>query len=122
MMTDMTEVERLRDTERNVRLIRLQHDYADEELLLELRRRGRLARVECENIVPERYIAEGLPLNYQIEKAWAEISHEAAKLHIQGRVPTGAKVESVRGDGLYLSPYEKGRRIKFAVSYVVDKR
>lgn len=102
--------------------IRLQHDYSDDELLIELRRRGRIARVECENIAPKRYIAAGMPLDYQIERAWREIAQEAARLHIGGRKPTGVKVETVQGDNISMPPSEKGRRVRFAVNYVVDKR
>jgi hypothetical protein len=104
------------------KLIRLEHDYTDDELLMELRRRGRLARVECENIAPVRLIADGMPIDYQIEIAWRDIAHEAARLHVQGRIPTGAKIENVQGDGTLAPPHEKARRIKFAVNYVVDKR
>jgi len=101
--------------------MRLEHDYTDEDLLIELRRRGRLARVECENIVPDRYVTDGLAIEYQIKNAWRDIAQEAARLHVQGRAPTGAKVENVQGNGLSMPPSEKGRRIRFAVNYVVDK-
>ena len=101
--------------------LRLQHDYTDDELLKELRRRGRFARVECENIAPERYVADGMTAEYQIKQAWREIAAEAARLHVQGHIPTGTKMETVRGNGMAIPSSEKGRRLRFAVNYVVDK-
>lgn len=102
--------------------LRLQNEYTDDDLLLELRRRGRLSRIEAENILPERYAADGVPLSYQIERAWRDIAAEAARLHVDGhRMPTGAKVDTVRGDGNLLPPHESARRVRFAVNYVVDR-
>lgn len=96
--------------------------FSDEDLLLELRRRGRLARVDVENIVPDRYLKDGMPVDYQIDRAWREFAHEAARLHINGLAPTGAKVENVRGDNKTVPAFETGRRVRFAVNYVVDRR
>ena len=105
----------------DLRLLKLQNQYSDEELLLELRRRGRFTRVEAETIAPDRYIVEGLTIEYQIERTWREVAYEAAKLHIKGKIPLGTKIENVRGDGTHMSPYDKGRRLRFALNFVVDK-
>jgi hypothetical protein len=104
------------------RLERLQHGYSDEELLIELRRRGRLARVETEVVVPQRYVEDGFPIEMQIKKAWREFAYEAARLHVGGTKPTGAKVDTVVGDGVTRSPLERSRRVRFAVNYVVDRK
>jgi hypothetical protein len=37
-------------------------------------------------------------------------------------IPTGAKVDTVMGDGVSRPHHEKGRRVRFAVNYVVDRR
>lgn len=104
------------------RMLRLENEYSDEELLLELRRRGRLARVETEIIVDQRYVDDGYPIEQQIQKAWHHAGNEAARLHCGGTTPTGAKVDSVKGDGVNRPGFEKGRRVRFAVNYVVDRK
>ena len=104
------------------RLERLQHGYSDEELLIELRRRGRLARVEGEDIAPEYAVKDGMPLEYQIERVWHSITHECARLHMSNTIPTGAKLDTVMGDGVSRPQHEKGRRVRFAVNYVVDRK
>lgn len=101
---------------------RLQNHYSDEELLVELRRRGRLARIEGENIAPERFVSDGMPVSYQIERVWRQIAEEAARRHVSGTKPTGEKVENVMGDGLAGPRFETGRRVRFALNYVVDRR
>lgn len=93
--------------------------YSDEDLLTELRWRGRLARVEAENIAPATYGSVSIPIEYQIERAWRDAANEAARLHISGRKPTGEKIEMVSGGGMY--PYVDCRRVRFPLNYVVDK-
>lgn len=93
--------------------------HSDEDLLIELRRRGRLARVEAENIAPEVYGSVSVPIEYQIERAWRDATKEAARLHIFGRKPTGEKIEMVSKAAAY--PYADFRRVRFALNYVVDK-
>ena len=113
--TDMVE-------KRHERIERLQGEYSDEELLIELRRRGRLARVEGEDIAPEYAVKDGMPLDYQIGRVWRSIAHECARHHMSNTIPTGAKVDTVMGDGVSRPHHEKGRRVRFAVNYVVDRR
>lgn len=106
----------------DMRLERLRVEYTDEELLIELRHRGRLARVEVENIAPDYYVKDGFPVENQIEAAWRDFAYEAAARHVKGTAPTGAKAENVRGDNKTVPAFETGRRVRFAVNYVVDRR
>lgn len=115
-MTDITP-----SHETSEKLLRLEHDYTDDELLNELRRRGRLARIDADEVVPDRYVKAGYPIERQIRASWANVALEAARLHVSGTsVPTGAKIENVESNG---HPFwEKGRRTSFTLNYVVDKR
>lgn len=104
------------------RILHLQKDYSDDEILMELRRRGRLARVEVQNVVPEHHLGkDGVPLDYQVRKAWTEFAGEAARQHMSGKIPSGAKVETVRVDLVELGGSRTGRQVKFVVNYVVER-
>lgn len=105
---------------RDERILRLQNEYSDDEILMELRRRGRLARVESENFVPDRHVQQGLSLDYQIRELWELFAQEATRKHLNGQVPSGFKVENVKGDGMVLPSSEKARQMKFVVNYVID--
>lgn len=102
------------------KLMRLEHEYTDDELLNELRRRGRFARVEVDEVVPDRYVNDGFPLEPQIRAIWKIAALEGAKLHANGTgVPAGAKVQN----GYVIKDIfkETGRRLAFTLNYVIDK-
>jgi hypothetical protein len=100
--------------------MRLEHHYSDDELLLELRRRGRIARVEAADVVPDRFM-DHVPLDHQFQRVFA-IAANAMVRHIgtHERIP-GASVEIV--DDLYRSPgFPPGRRMRMALNVIVEKK
>lgn len=102
------------------RLMRLEHHYSDDELLLELRRRGRIARVEAADVVPGRF-RDDVSLVTQFHQV-IKLAADAMVGHLgtHERIP-GASVEIV--DDRYTSPgYPPGRRMRMALNVIVEKK
>lgn len=105
------------------RLVRLQGEYTDEELLLELRRRGRIARVDAHTITPGRYVSEGFPMEEQVRDTYRQAAQTLAELHLLGKHGPGCKWEEGHFEGTSRtfigSP--KDRKLTVVVNYIVEK-
>lgn len=103
-----------------IRQMRLEHHYSDDELLLELRRRGRIARVEAADVVPGGYV-DDIKLDYQFHRVFSMAADEIARqIGTHERIP-GASVEIV--DDRYRSPgFPPGRRMRMALNVIVEKK
>lgn len=100
------------------RLLRLEHQYSDDEILIEARRRGLLMRVEAKTEVPERYAADGLTKEMQIEQTFSQLAHAAARECIRReKLPAGASW------GAEISEFgnEPVRFLRMALNFVVSK-
>jgi hypothetical protein len=98
--------------------MRLRHAYTDTELLLELRRRGRLNRVEAFTVAPGYSVSNGYPLEHQMSGTFRELGHELCKAHLAGRKLTGFKVE--HGDfGRFGNSGTPDRKITVPCNYVI---
>lgn len=102
------------------RQMRLEHHYSDDELLLELRRRGRIARVEAADVVPGGYV-DDVKLDYQFHRVFSMAADEIAR-HIgtHERMP-GATVRPVKS--VYALPeMPAGREMRMALNVIVEKK
>jgi hypothetical protein len=101
-------------------------ELTDNDLILELRRRGRMGRIEVVETVPGHFVMQGMPLIYQVETAFKRIGNELFNLHEKGprmqRMP-GFMVE----EGNFLSFLQGGdgrggdRRVTVVLNYVKGK-
>lgn len=100
------------------RLFHLENGYSDDEILIEARRRGLLMRVEARTEVPERYAADGLTKEIQIEKTFAQLANGASRECIKrNQLPAGA----VWGNGMSEFGHEPVRVLRMALNFVVGK-
>jgi hypothetical protein len=90
--------------------------FTDDELLLELRQRGRLARLEVNHKEKMAHL-RNIPPSYIWERMWRDAAAEANYAHGQGRyVPSGSKMtvtEVHRPDEVH--------NYTLILNYVVDK-
>ena len=96
----------------------LQNSYADEDLLLELRRRGRLGRIEAHDAMPVRFCTD-VPIELQIGRAWMVAAREVASAHVKGRVPPGCKVETKSHLPGVSFPHDGERVVTVVLNYVI---
>lgn len=97
----------------------LEYDYSDDELLIELRRRGRIERVAVMDTLPG-HVADHYDEGMQFRALAGHLGRGIAEhLNDVRRIP-GAEVNTVRGvpgDTMHTS----GRRMRFALNFVVVK-
>lgn len=87
--------------------------YTDDQLLIELRRRGRIARVEASDVTPARLIEDYTP-RMQFKGLMMLCAHEVyVKLGTHRAIP-GATTVDVPGQ-------PKGRRMTMALNVIVNK-
>lgn len=111
------------DAAKEAKRIRLEQDYTNDDLLLEVRRRGLLARVDYHTIVPGRIVQDGYPAESQLRETYQGLANEMVKMHAFNKAPRGAKVE----EGYFLEGrsflgYPKDRKMTIALNYVVEDR
>lgn len=100
-------------------LMRLQNDYSDDELLIELRRRGRIARLEVSDTTPAQY-CEMHTIAMQFHSLMKTAGHEMAhRFGHHSRLP-GAKITDARGvPGDHIGP--PSRRMTIPINIIVNK-
>ncbi len=102
------------------RSIALKH-FDDRTLLLELRARKRLARVEYQTIAPSHAVRTGYPFEHQLRSTFTELGYWLAKKHQEGWTSTGFKTEN----GNFVDFLDGGngdggdRKIYMPLNYVV---
>lgn len=89
--------------------------FTDDELLAELRYRGRLGRVPAETFVPHHHVNLGYPIELQIAKTWKKAAETASDNY---EPPAGMKAYDDQ-DTLLLTP---GRTVKFELIYLTDAK
>lgn len=102
-------------------LVRALAQYSDVQLLLELRRRKVLARIDYHSIVPGYAVASGYPLDGQIQDTYRGLADQLNRAHQTDRQPPGCKVE--KGTFLPWSPHSEDagdRKVTIVLNYVVD--
>lgn len=95
--------------------------FTDAQLLLELRRRKVLARVDYHNVAPGYAVAQGYPLDRQIREAYEGLADQLNRAHQPDRQPPGCKVE--RGGflpGSFSQHEHPDRKVTLVLNYVVD--
>ena len=94
-------------------------NYTDDELLDELRSRGRIARVEAQNVIPG-YIADSFPTEAQFAAVMEMAVREVVRvLGTHKRIP-GAEVSTV--NQRHSAPgYPPGRRMRLPLNVIVEK-
>ncbi len=92
--------------------------FTDVELLLELRRRGVLGRVDAHVIVPAYAVDDGYPIEHQMREAYRKLGDELYRVHLPHSMPPGSKVERGRFDGFMQSSREKDRKVTIVINYV----
>ncbi|KII11274.1 hypothetical protein [Phaeobacter sp. S60] len=101
------------------RLLRLENQYSDDEILIEARRRGLLMRVEAKTEVPELYAEDGLTKEIQIENTFAQLADGAARECIRrGNLPAGASW----GAGMSTFGVGPVRSLRMALNFVINPR
>lgn len=94
----------------------------DDDLLIALRRRGRLMRIEAQKVIPRRYIEDIDNFDsFLIQKTFLEIGHKLAELAHKRPFP-GCKKENVVGDGKIYPSCESGVRYTGVLNFVVEKK
>lgn len=96
---------------------------SDDDLLLELRRRGVLVRVTANTIVPGRIVQQGYPMEEQIRKTYQVLGDELAKYHAMGLHPRGCKWSEGFFDpmGRSFLGAPKDRQLELVFNYVKEK-
>lgn len=97
--------------------MRLERDYTDDDLLRELRRRGRLARIEAESTVPGRIVEAGCSVEHQTKDTCRALGGELAKFITSGRTMPGYQVTEVSPEWSCVPPDRKQRIV---LIFVVD--
>jgi hypothetical protein len=91
--------------------------FTDDELLLELRQRGRLARLEV-NHKEEMAHLRKIPPPYIWGRMWADAAQAAAHAHVEGRhIPSGSKMTETE-----VNRPDEVHNYKLILNYVVDKK
>lgn len=95
--------------------------FTDDELLLELRRRKRFARIQYSCIVP-RYIteAEGVnaPDEYVFPRMFSELGRELARSYLVGELP----LPGMKRERENVTPFSYNERFIIPMNIVVEKK
>ena len=94
--------------------------YTDEELLMELRRRGRIEQFEVSDVTPGQH-TDKHTIGMQFDGLMMRLGHAMIeKIGHHSRCP-GATVENVRDALFSTASLPKGRRMTIPVSVVITK-
>lgn len=106
----------------DVRMHLLANEYTNDELLLEVRRRGLLGRVEARTVVPGRYVQDGFPPIEQLRDTYERLASELVQQHNLGKSPRGAKVEEgyFNEEGRSFMGMPKDRKMTIALNYILE--
>tara|TARA_Y100000310_G_scaffold341743_1_gene441877 strand:+ start:622 stop:996 length:375 start_codon:yes stop_codon:yes gene_type:complete len=100
-------------------MMRLEHDYTDDELLIELRRRGRIARVEAHDVVPGRY-RDDVSHQMQFKTGMMKAIDEMIRQLGTHRAIPGSKIENVE-ERHAVPGSPPGRRMRLPLNVIVNK-
>jgi hypothetical protein len=102
-------------------LVRALAQYSDVQLLLELRRRKVLGRVDYHTIIPGYAVASGYPLDGQILDTYRGLAEKLNRAHQVDRQPPGCKVETGGFiPGSFSQHEHPDRKVTLVLNYVVD--
>jgi hypothetical protein len=94
-------------------------DLSDEDLLMELRNRKRIGRIVGQHVAPAHDVLQGIPEDYQVERALMGAAADLFQLHQSGQRMPGFKVETGRfthrGD-----PLGRDRCVRVVLNYIKD--
>jgi hypothetical protein len=96
------------------------HNFSDVDLLLELRRRKVLARVDYHNVAPGYAVSSGYPLDVQIRKAYEGLADQLNRAHHADRQPLGCKLETGNFIHKFYDREHPDRKVTLVLNYVVD--
>ena len=119
-MVDGVHFEASPPDEKALKLQMLFKDVTDTDLLLELRRRGRIGRVDYHLVVPSYAVAQGYPVEDQIRHCYKGLGNAlGVKLNGEITLP-GSKVEYGRFDDFpgCGDPHQRDRKVTLVVNYI----
>lgn len=99
-------------------LERAMRQFSDDDLLIELRQRGVIGRVEYHTIIPGRYFEEGYQLLSQFRETYMGLAHELHKAYGDTIAMPGGKIETGRFDTFGWRDDPPDRKLTLVLNYV----
>lgn len=92
--------------------------FSDDDLLIELRRRGVLGRIDYHTITPGRYVQDSYPLMAQFRETYTGLAHELHKLYGDTIAMPGGKLETGDFKGFKSYGEPPDRKLTLVLNYV----
>ena len=92
--------------------------FSDDDLLMELRRRNVLGRVDYHTITPGRYVEDGYPLMSQFRETYMGLAHELHKAYGDTITMPSGKIETGRFDTFGWCDDLLDRKLTLTLNYV----